>query len=145
MLRVRHEVVDRSFEHLRECGSGSTECVVFWVGPLDTADYVDEVVHPHHKASAVGYDVDSSWIGEFWLDLAARGRTIRAQVHTHPGSAFHSSRDDGLPLIHTAGYLSLVIPNFAKGPANFAHAHLAQRTSAGTWSSHDSSELIEVA
>lgn len=145
MLTVTKEVFEQSFENLRACGSGRAECVVFWVGPLDRPEHVDEVVHPRHTATAGGYDVDSAWIGEFWLDLAGRARAVRAQVHTHPGAAFHSSRDDRLPLVHTAGYLSLVIPHFAGGPISLGGAHLAERSREGEWIARDPRELIGVA
>ncbi len=144
MLSLAAKVLKRSFEHLRACGAGRTECVVYWIGSRDQPGHVDEVVHPRHTASAAGYDVDPAWIGELWLDLAARGRTVRSQVHTHPGSAFHSGRDDHLPLIHTPGYLSLVIPNFAQGAVGLRGAHLAERSPQGHWIARDPQQLIEV-
>jgi len=142
MLLVTQEVLERSFEYLRACGAGHLECVVYWTGPHERSDYVDEVVHPRHSASAAGYDVDPSWIGELWLDLAERQRTVRAQVHTHPGAAFHSGRDDRLPLVHVAGYLSLVLPHFAQGPVGLAGAHLVERDSEGKWIARNPRTLL---
>jgi hypothetical protein len=144
-LALHGEVLGLSFEHLRGCGGGHEECVVLWVGPNDRDGYVDEVVVPRHTASAVHYDIDPAWIGEFWLDLAARKRTVRCQVHTHPGRAYHSSRDDALALVHTPGYLSLVLPRFATGPIGLDESFLAVRGDNGGWSTLDPSEAIEVA
>lgn len=144
MLNITREVLEQSFAALRTCGAGRAECVVFWVGALERPEHVDEVVHPRHTATAVGYDVDPMWIGEFWLDLAERACAIRAQVHTHPGPAFHSTRDDSLPLIHTEGYLSLVIPRFASGPVGLSGTHLAERSSDGQWGARDPRELLAV-
>lgn len=145
MLRVSREILEASFAHLRSCGAGSAECVVLWVGPQETPDLVDEVVHPTHTASAIGYDVDPGWIGNFWLDLANRGRTVRAQAHTHPGSAYHSSRDDDLPLIHMEGYISVVIPRFAMGSVGLDDVHVAMRKADGRWTSHAPNEILAVA
>lgn len=144
-LALHGEVLGHSFEHLRSCGGGHEECVVLWVGPSDRDGYVDEVVVPRHTASAVHYDIDPAWIGEFWLDLAARKRTVRCQVHTHPGRAYHSSRDDALALVHTPGYLSLVLPRFATGPIGLDESFLAVRRDNGGWSTLEPSEAIEVA
>src|SRR5271157_2241381 len=116
MITLAAGVLERSFEQLRRCGRGRHECVVLWTGPLAQPGHVDDVVHPAHTASAAGYDINPPWIGQLWLELAEHHRTVRAQVHTHPGSAYHSSRDDAHALVHTPGYLSLVIPDFASGP-----------------------------
>ena len=143
-LTLHREVLGHSFEHLRSCGGGHEECVVLWIGPNDQARYVDEVVVPRHTASASHYDIDPAWIGEFWLDLARRNRTVRCQVHTHPGRAYHSSRDDALALVHTPGYLSLVLPRFATGPIGLDGSFLAIRGDDGSWSALDPAETIKV-
>ena len=145
MIRIAKEVLGRSFEHLRTCGAGRGECAVYWVGPLDRDGFVDEVVHPRHTAGPAGYDIDPAWIGEFWLDLATRNRTVRCQGHTHPGCAYHSFRDDALALVHTPGYLSLVLPRFAPGPIGLDGSFVAIRGDDGSWSALDPAETIEVA
>lgn len=138
------EVLEHSFQHLRRCGDGQRECVVFWAGPLSEPGGVDEVLHPRHTASASGYEVDPLWINELWLDLARRRQTIRAQVHTHPGSAYHSSTDDGFALVHTSGYLSLVIPDFARGATGLEGSYLTTRDAEGNWCEIDPHTAIEV-
>jgi hypothetical protein len=144
-LTLAPEVLASSFEHLRRCGAGSRECVVVWIAPLTDHDHINEVAHPRHTASAVGYDIDPAWIGELWLDLARRERTVRAQVHTHPGAAYHSSVDDMLALVHTAGYLSLVIPRFAQEPVGLKDSFLVGRASDGSWQQLDPHNTLEIA
>lgn len=144
-LTLHGEVLGHSFEHLRSCGRGHEECVALWIGPNDHAGYVDEVVAPRHTASAAHYDIDPAWIGEFWLDLATRNRTVRCQVHTHPGRAYHSFRDDAMALVHTPGYLSLVLPRFATGPIGLDGSFLAIRGDDGSWSPLNPAETIKVA
>jgi hypothetical protein len=58
--------------------------------------------------------------------LAERQEGIRAQVHTHPREAFHSSTDDAWPIVHLEGFLSLVIPEFALGPVGLEGSYLAE-------------------
>jgi len=144
MKQLKQEVLEQAFEHLRSCGSGRRECVVYLTSPVDTPEVIDGVVHPRHTAGHAGYDLDSQSIAELWRDLAAQARSIRVQVHTHPGAAFHSSRDDALALVHTPRFLSLVIPNFALGPVGFEGAYLAQRSDGGRWVSAPLAERIQV-
>jgi hypothetical protein len=54
-------------------------------------------------------------------------------VHTHAASAFHSSRDDNMAAIQTAGFVSLVIPRFALGEGSLEGAHLERRGQDGAW------------
>ncbi|MEX2557805.1 MAG: hypothetical protein WEB06_19515 [Actinomycetota bacterium] len=143
MLTIAQEVLGQSFERLRRCGAGREECVVVWTGALERPGYADEVILPRHTASAVHYDIDPVWIGELWLDLAERKRAVRCQVHTHPGAAYHSSRDDSLALIHTPGYLSLVLPRFATGPVSLGGSYLTIRDETGAWHPLDPASTIE--
>lgn len=133
MMRLKQEVLERAFEHLRRCGAGRAECVVYLTGPADAPHVVNDVVHPKHTAGAAGYDLASDVIAELWRELVASRRSVRVQVHTHPGSAYHSPRDDAYALVHTPGFLSLVIPDFARGNVGLAGAFLAERTDAGHW------------
>jgi proteasome lid subunit RPN8/RPN11 len=144
MLALTPEVLEVSFQHLRRCGAAQRECVVFWAGPLSEPGGVDEVLHPRHTASAAGYEVDPAWISELWLELARRHQTVRAQVHTHPGSTFHSSTDDDFALVHTPGYMSLVIPDFACGPISLEGSYLTTRAADGRWHELDPHTEIEL-
>ena len=145
MLTLAPEVLSTTFEHLRYCGAGTKECVVAWVASIESPNYIDEVLHPAHTASAVRCDFDPVWIGELWIELSRRRRTVRAQVHSHPGSAYHSARDDQFPLIHTPGFVSIVIPNFASGPVSLSDAYVTERDSDGGWHSLDRLEAIREA
>ena len=143
-ITIALEVLEHSFEHLQRCGQGRRECVLAWIAPLENPDHINEVIHPKHTATAGSYDIDPVWIGELWLDLAKRHRTVRAQVHTHPGSAYHSSRDDTLALVHTPGYLSLVIPTFARGAVGLNGSFLAVRAADGSWHQLDPHNNITI-
>ncbi len=145
MRQLKQEVLEQAFEHLRGCGAGRSECVVYLTGPCDDDALIDGVVHPRHTAGPGGYDLDSDALAELWRDLVSCGRSIRMQVHTHPGAAYHSPRDDRLALIHTPGFLSLVIPDFALGNIGFDGAFLAERDEDGRWVGVPLGEHLEVA
>jgi len=89
--------------------------------------------HPEHEANAGGFVLDDRWLNGFWLALAEANMGIRVQVHTHPAEAFHSAVDDAFPIIHTPGFLSLVIPNFGLGPVGFNDAFLTEIQHDGRW------------
>jgi hypothetical protein len=132
-LALAPEILASTFEVLRSCGKDRAECVAYWVGPLLGQPEVDEVVHPLHTSSPTGYEVDGAWVTEFFLDLHRDGRTTRAQVHTHPGRAGHSSTDDTFALVSTPGFLSLVIPRFAAGRIGLEGSVLMEMDSDGRW------------
>lgn len=70
--------------------------------------------------------------------LRSRDEKLLAQVHSHPGAAYHSpGDDDGATSFHD-GFISIVVPEFARGEPNLgqcavfefaggAFAQLAQR------------------
>ena len=91
-----------------------------------------------------GFVLDDAWLSEFWLRLADQNLGIRIQVHTHPGAAFHSQIDDEFPIIHSPGFLSLVIPNFAFGPVGFDDAYLSEIQPDGRWREVPIAERIVV-
>ena len=126
-------VLDETFTHFRRCGAGRRECQALWIGPWSTPRLITEVIHPKHAAHMGGFVLDDDWISEFWLRLADHDLGIRIQVHTHPAEAFHSSIDDEFPIIHTPGFLSLVVPDFALGPVGFENAYLTEIQRDGQW------------
>lgn len=126
-------VLEATFAKLRECGAGRRECVVYWVADQASVNVVTACVHPDHRAGVAGYEVDSGWVTDFFLDLRRERRRAVAQVHTHPGAASHSETDDAFALAPQTGFLSLVIPNFATSPATLHDAHLVRMESSGAW------------
>jgi hypothetical protein len=142
VLRLPRPVLDSSFRQLRDCGAGRAECVVYWCASLDQPDLLTRVVHPVHRAGSAGYEVDSAWVTQFFLDLRSTRQTVRVQVHTHPREAGHSRTDDRFSLVPAAGFLSLVIPCFASGPTGFAGTALVQMQPDGVWAPADPGDVF---
>jgi hypothetical protein len=126
-------MIEETFAIFRSCGAGKRECQLYWGSSWNEPLALTEVVHPDHRSSFGGVTLDEAWINKFWLQLADRGLGVRVQVHTHPGEAFHSKTDDDFPLIHEAGFLSLVVPDFALGPVGFDRAYLTEIQPDGRW------------
>jgi hypothetical protein len=131
--QVSAALLSETFYRFRRCGRARRECQLLWTSEWAHPSVISGVVHPQHLAHGGGFELDSAWINDFWLELGRTGRGIRVQVHTHPSEAFHSTIDDDYPIIHSEGFLSLVIPDFAMGPVGFDRAYLAEITSNGTW------------
>jgi GNAT superfamily N-acetyltransferase len=143
-LRVPTTVLRETFAELRRCGGARRECQVLWTGPWSDPQTVAALVHPDHRAHGVGFELDSAWLTTFWQDLTRTGFGVRVQIHTHPGRAFHSATDDAWPLIHTPGFLSLVIPQFATGGVGFAGAYLTEIGEDGQWHEIHLPDRLEV-
>jgi len=144
VLRVPAAVIDATFRTLSGCGQERSECVVYWTGPVAIPRVVDGWDHPTHRRSRWGYQIDDAWLTQYWFRLGRDARAIRAQVHTHPGAAFHSATDDEWPIVSQAGFLSVVIPNFARGPIRWGAMWAGHLTEEGTWRTAPVLSLIEV-
>jgi hypothetical protein len=111
MIVVPVGIITATIETFVDCGRGRRECAVFWTSPVGVAR-VDRLVHPSHRSSRTSYEVDEQWLNEFCFALGRQARTIQAQVHTHPGEAFHSTCDDLGAVAAHDGFLSIVVPDF---------------------------------
>jgi hypothetical protein len=132
LLRLASNVLEKTFEILRSCGCSECECVVYWTGPANT-EVIDAVEHPMHRRSPYGYHIDDSWLTSFGFCLGRHRRSVKVQVHTHPGAAFHSETDNDWPLVAQPGFLSVVIPNFAKNEMTLEGAWIGRLQPDGTW------------
>ena len=132
LLRLASDIVQRTFSKLRECGRGECECIVYWIGPSES-NLVNGVEHPIHQRSPFGYGVHDRWLTDFWKRLAASKHSVKAQVHTHPGEAFHSATDDNWPIVSQEGFLSIVIPDFATGEMSLKNAWIVRLRGDGVW------------
>jgi len=133
LYKVPQSLLTRTFDHFRRCGQGRRECQALWISPWRSPQTITDVVHPLHSANAQGFLLDTRWLNKFWSDLADADKGVRIQIHTHPQAAFHSLTDDAFPIVHTVGFLSLVIPNFAMGSIGFDGVYLTEITQTGEW------------
>jgi hypothetical protein len=143
MLRLVSPVWERTLEILAACGAGRDECVALWTGPLGEPDVVDRALHPSHSKTPWNYRIDSAWLHELHLSLYRERRAIRAQIHTHKGTAFHSATDDEYPAVSAAGFVSLVLPHFAVGKLAVDDIWIAKLDDRGRWAKAEPADTIE--
>jgi hypothetical protein len=129
---LHRNIVRKTFRTFRECGRGECECVVYWTGPAEE-DLIDRFEHPLHKRSAFCYEVEDGWLTEFWKALGTSKRSVKVQIHTHPDEAFHSATDDEWPIVSQAGFVSIVIPDFAAGEPSLDKAWVGRLQADGNW------------
>jgi proteasome lid subunit RPN8/RPN11 len=110
-LSIPAELVAKTIEVLQDGGKQECETVVFWLGK---GDVVDEVYRPQQSVSVDYFHLPSSSMRSLMDYLKKDRRRILAQVHSHPGQAFHSKADDEWAVIRHQGALSLVLPRFAR-------------------------------
>jgi len=142
--RVPARLWQETFSHFLECGNGRRECQVLWTSSWHSPEAISCIVHPKHLGHRGGFSVDNTWLNSFWLELANKGHGIRVQVHTHPGEAFHSSTDDDYPIVHSVGFLSLVIPNFGVNSPTLERAYLARIAEDGEWAEVPIADYLEI-
>ena len=131
MLTISEGLVRETLRILLDCGRDGTECVVLWVSTVDRPRAVDSTLHPGHVSGPRGYEIDPTWMHRLWVDLSERHRTVFAQVHSHPADAFHSTTDDEYPAVHSADFVSIVVPRFARPPIKAAEIHASVLEQAG--------------
>lgn len=115
---VPRDILRDTLTHLLAAGVEGHEGYLCWSGINLGNDNVliRSCIYPKSFRS-----LHSAWVdlGSAAFDIgqqvAARGELIFAQVHSHPGAAFHSETDNKYPISHQKGFISLVVPNYAKG------------------------------
>ena len=107
-------LVDKTLLHLREAGITGCECVVLWLGSHnDDSVWIKEVYRPLQTAKVDMFYISPEGMDALHAKLRKHRYTVVAQVHSHPGQAFHSKADDLWAIGCHEGALSIVVPDFA--------------------------------
>src|SRR5262249_36916779 len=110
LYRLPRPILRQTFMYFRACGHGQQECQALWLSSSSPPEQTSEVAPPQHDAHIGGFVLENRWLDAFWRRLGRDNMGVRIQVHTHPGAAYHSRTDDDYPIVHTPGFLSLVLP-----------------------------------
>ena len=128
LLAPRHELSCSWFlwrrlcRRLRDRGRNrSRESGAFLLGHRHgkRARIVDFVLYddldPHCFDSGI-VRFDGRYFGDLWALCKARGLTVVADIHVHPGGAGQSESDREHPMISCAGHTALILPRFGVEP-----------------------------
>ena len=122
-ISIEPAVIATTLQVLQHFGIHGCEGLVLWVGEVTEAHarITQAVVpsqNPIKSEEGVGYFVDSDALFELNRKLSETGLRLIAQVHSHPGEAYHSHADDRYAIVTADGGLSLVVPDFGNAPAD---------------------------
>jgi hypothetical protein len=121
---VAQQIVAKTLQELREDGHARTERFALWLGRrTQTAVLVSEPYVPEYEASSDHFHIGRPAMANLINHLRGNDLMIGAQLHTHPGQAFHSPADDRWAIVRHVGALSIVLPYFASATteANFLY------------------------
>ncbi|MCA0049445.1 Mov34/MPN/PAD-1 family protein [Mesorhizobium sp. B283B1A] len=124
--------------HLRSVGQQGHEGMALWVGVQQEQHFaVTEAVIPAQRhirtSDGVCVMVPAEELHRLNVWLYRRGLTLLAQIHSHPGRAYHSTTDDAYAIATTVGCLSLVVPNFARDPFDLARVAAYRLDAEANW------------
>ena len=134
----KREVLQTTIAVLRRGGERGEERVALWLAtaaPSKPASIV-EVYEPDQVAEVDYFRLPPVSMRSLMDHLRSTRRRIVAQIHTHPGPAFHSEVDAEWAIVRHIGALSLVLPRFAVSttPENFLEEVMTyEYSSGGDW------------
>lgn len=137
-------VIETTLHVLQQFGAHGCEGLVLWVGEVTEgqARITRAVVPsqtPMKSEEGVGYFIDGQVLFELNQKLSNTGLRLIAQVHSHPGEAYHSETDDRYAIVTADGGLSLVVPDFGKAPKD-PTLWAVYRLSNGSWHELDTAQ-----
>ena len=112
----------RLLSRLRERGRNrSRESGAFLLGyhRNGRARIVDFILYddldPHCLETGIVH-FNGCYFSDLWALCKARGLSVVADIHVHPGGASQSESDRTHPMISRAGHIALILPHFAAAP-----------------------------
>lgn len=121
VMAVPQSALRLTWDHLRWAGARGDECFVLWAGAdKPWGQLITKVIRPEQQAlrtarGEVGVYVPGDALFAITRSLYETGDVLLAQVHAHPGRAYHSETDNRYPIVTHHGALSVVVPDFARG------------------------------
>ena len=131
-------IVAQTLDILHRGGARREERVALWLSGASprTPALVVEAHEPDQIADVDYFRLPPQSMRTLMAHLAATRRRIVAQIHTHPGRAYHSEVDAEWAIVRHVGAISLVLPKFAASttPANFLRqAKVYEFSAEGDW------------
>lgn len=143
------DCLSEAYSFLRKAGNKSFEAVALFVGIIEgNKAIIKNVISPLQESSrshyGLMYTVDGTELNRINLWLYKNKLKIIAQIHSHPGKAYHSETDDEYPIVTTLGGLSIVVPNFAQETINHHNWAYYRLISETNWKELSQSEIEKI-
>jgi hypothetical protein len=149
---VSTDVALQAHDHLRNMGKRGVEGIALWAGERAGPTFsVRECCIPLQVAirsvDGLCVMVEADELHRINLWLFQRKFSLIAQLHSHGEEAYHSDTDDRYAIVTAVGSLSVVIPDFARGPFSLHNCAVYHLMPSGIWtrlSTFEVAQLIEV-
>ena len=138
VVSVPRACAEHIHTHLRRVGRDGYEGLGLWVGQQHGRMFqVTQAVVPaqRHIRTDDGVCVVTEAAELHRLNVWLYKEKLRliAQLHSHPGRAYHSDTDDAYAVATTVGCFSLVVPDFASAPFAIARTACYRLAASGRW------------
>ena len=115
IVTVAREIISATLDELQEAGLQGSEGLALWLGRRKNgAIEVERAYVPEYESSSSFFWIPPEAMAKLLAELRVHRLMIAAQVHSHPGRAFHSAADDRWAIVRHEGALSIVVPRFAQ-------------------------------
>jgi len=145
---VPQKVIDDSRSFLYSVGLKGCEGTALWVGVHEGPNVkITRVFIPEQICTKTrfGVAVDLTPKAHYTLtDNLTGNERFFIRIHSHPGRAYHSPRDNENPILSHRGALSIVVPDFAKRPIVLADCAVYRLEQGHGWQALSSSEISQI-
>ena len=135
---VPDSILKDTLIRLREIGYDYNEGIAYWVGNLDKetatitrAIFADDYLGFHNWTYHARVSLSTTFKIE--EEIHSKNEILFAQIHTHPREAFHSFVDNTYPISHRIGFVSIVIPNFARNVTSLSECAIFEYLGKARW------------
>jgi proteasome lid subunit RPN8/RPN11 len=115
---ISSQVLNHTVDVLRASGDRheAHEGIAYWAGRRAAGEtFVTTCIAPAARTTYGSFDTSAHTNAKVVMLLARTGLELIGQVHSHPGGLVdHSDGDDERALMPYEGFLSLVVPHYAK-------------------------------
>ena len=145
LIECPARLVGSTLQSLRRVGLTRRESVVLWLGHRDPKQITVNVVYrPIQTSTSDMFHIPAEGMKTLHNKLRRNRCMVAAQIHSHPGRAFHSKTDDRWAIIRHEGALSIVLPDYAlrtRVTTFIEHAMVYRFTHDGIWTHIQQDEL----
>lgn len=141
-ISIPEVVLHKSYQHFQIFGKNGLEAFALWLGRFKDEEKnhfaVTEAFIPSqdNQSTELGLSVSISGEALHRLNIYLFKNNLRllAQIHSHPGPAYHSETDDSFPVTTQLGSFSIVVPYFGSIPFSLNTVAVYRLSQENDWS-----------
>lgn len=132
--KITNDVIQETIMIMRKEGNHNKEGLVFWSGHIeDNIAIIKTVISPKIKSTMFSAQLNDDGLAYIRGILKNNNEFLFAQVHSHPGSAFHSIEDETESISYKTGFISIVIPNFGMHMKDLSKCSIFEHIGDSLW------------